>query len=109
MTKLENLLKDFLDHLIIEKNRSERTRRNYAFYLKRFFDFARITTPEQITGDVVRAYRLHLHGIRMPQNEELKSSTQNYHLIALRSFLKYLSKRDIKTLAPEKIELGKMP
>ncbi|KKU08110.1 MAG: Tyrosine recombinase XerD [Candidatus Magasanikbacteria bacterium GW2011_GWA2_45_39] len=109
MSKLETLLTDFLDHLIIEKNRSERTRRNYAFYLKRFFEFAHLASPEQITADVVRKYRLHLHGIRMPQNEELKSSTQNYHLIALRSFLKYLSKRDIKTLAPEKIELGKMP
>jgi site-specific recombinase XerD len=107
--KISSLITDFLDHLEIEKNRSPRTRANYEFYLKRFSNFAKDPAAADITGELVRSYRLHLNRLADAKGEPLKKNTQNYHLIALRAFLKYLSKRDIKSLAAEKVELGKMP
>lgn len=107
---LSELTTQFLEYIEIERNRSQTTVRNYAFYLGRFRDWARlrgITKPEQINLDTIREYRLWLN--RLGGKTPLKKNTQNYHLIALRSFLKYLAKRDIKTLVPEKIELAKMP
>lgn len=83
---------------------------NYACYLRRFLDWTKIqniTKPEQLTLDGMRAYRLWLN--RLHKEKPLKKNTQNYHTIAIRSFLKYLAKRDIKTLAPKKIELAKIP
>ncbi len=102
-------LRQFLEYMEIEKNRSPKTVRNYQFYLERFLNFAKISSPANITQEAVRNFRLWLHRQKDETSKELKTSTQNYHLIALRSFLKYLAKRDIKTLAPEKIELAKMP
>jgi len=110
MLKLKDLANQFLEHIEVEKNRSGKTVENYAFYLRRFLDWAHthhITAPEQLTLDVVRTYRLWLN--RLHKEKPLKKNTQNYHVIAVRSFLKYLAKRDIKTLAPEKIELAKTP
>jgi len=109
MTKLEQLTKEFLEYLEIEKGRSQKTTDNYKFYLKRFFSWAKIKEPSQIEQDLVRNYRLWLNRLKDRAGQLLKKNTQNYHLIALRTFLKYLAKRDIKTLAPEKIELAKMP
>lgn len=107
---LSRLLTDFLEHLEIEKGRSPRTIRNYDFYLRRFLDWSKITNPSHIAPELVRKYRLWLNRDVFGRLEPtLKKSTQNYHLIALRTFLTYLAKRDIKTLAPEKIELAKQP
>jgi site-specific recombinase XerD len=106
---LTSLKDDFLTYLEVERNRSERTVRNYDFYLKRFFNWAKETPPERLTLDQVRQYRVWLNRFKDERGEPLKKNTQNYHLIALRSFLKYLAKRDIQTLAPEKIELARMP
>ena len=106
---INTLLKDYLDHLEIEKNRSIKTRVNYERYLKKFLEFAKVSKPEQISQDLVRQYRLWLN--RQPASSKasagIKKNTQNYYLIALRNFLKYLAKRDIKTLSADKIELGK--
>lgn len=107
--KLSSLVTDFLEHLEIEKNRSQKTIQNYAFYLGRFVQWCGDKPPDKISGDAIRQYRLWLNRLVDVHGESLKKNTQNYHLIALRSFLKYLSKRDIKSLAPEKIELMKMP
>lgn len=104
----KDALRQFLEYLEIEKNRSPRTVNNYKFYLERFFNFAELKNAEDITLDSVRRYRLELHRKKDRWDKELKTSTQNYHLIALRSFLKYLAKQDVKTLAAEKIELAKM-
>jgi site-specific recombinase XerD len=99
-----------LEHLVIEKNRSEKTLQNYDFYLRRFLDWlGNDAKPAALTAEAVRRYRLWLNRLVDVHNEPLKKNTQNYHLIALRSFLKYLAKRDVKTLPPEKIELMKMP
>ena len=107
--KIASLITEFLEYLEIEKNRSQKTIQNYDFYLRRFVDWMGNTSPKSITGEKVRKYRLWLNRLVDVHGEPLKKNTQNYHLIALRSFLKYLSKRDIETLAPEKIELMKMP
>lgn len=112
MFLLNSYLKDFLEYLEIEKNRSHATIQNYRFYLERFLNWAserNIARPDKITAEHVRQYRLWLNRLTDAAGEPLKKNTQNYHLIALRSFLKYLAKRDIQSLAPEKIELMKMP
>lgn len=107
--RTKELIADYLTYLEVERNRSERTVRNYDFYLRRFFDWAKGKTPEQISLDNVRQYRVWLNRLRDERERPMKKNTQNYHLIALRSFLKYLAKRDIKTMAPDKIELARMP
>lgn len=109
-TSLSLLMRQFLEYCEIEKNRSNNTIQNYAFYLDRFITWAKkqhVSSAPDIDLELVRQYRLWLN--RLGGMNPLKKNTQNYHLIALRSFLKYLSKRDIKSLAPEKIELAKMP
>lgn len=106
---LKELQRQFLEYLEVEKNRSLKTIENYDRYLRRFLGLSRAEKPSDITDDLMRNYRLKLNRIKDPSGRELKKQTQFYHLIALRSFLKYLAKRDIKSLAPEKVELGKMP
>ncbi|NQV90444.1 tyrosine-type recombinase/integrase [Candidatus Uhrbacteria bacterium] len=107
-TQIDKLITDFLEYLEVERGRSELTIRNYDFYLRRFARWAKHPSPEKITDDLVHKYRLWLN--RTPEGREaetLKKSTQNYHLIALRSFLKYLARKDIISLAPDKIELAR--
>ncbi|EKE06705.1 MAG: Integrase family protein [uncultured bacterium] len=107
---LNKYLTQFLEHLEIERNRSQKTVENYNFYLSRFLEWlGKDATAKDITGESVRKFRLWLNRFTDSHGEELKKNTQNYHLIALRSFLKYLAKKDITTLASEKIELMKMP
>ena len=106
-SKVQTLLTQFLEYLEIEKNRSQLTVRNYDFYLQRFFEFAKIQNPGQLDLEKVRQFRLYLNRLNV-NGKTLKKSTQNYHIIALRSFLKFLAKRDIKTLAAEKLELAKI-
>jgi len=113
MVTLSTLIDDFLDHLEIEKNRSQHTRQNYAHYLNRFArftetEFKRDIKPSQITLPLVRKYRLFLNRFHDNNGRSLKTITQNYHTIALRAFLKFLAKQDIKSLPAEQIELGKM-
>jgi site-specific recombinase XerD len=102
-TEVEKLLRDYLNYLEIEKNRSPKTTENYKHYLREFLTFAKIASPKEITDEVVREFRLAL------ARREMKRITQSYYVIALRNFLKYLAKRDIKALAAEKIELPKIP
>lgn len=104
----ERYIQEFLEYLEIERGRSELTIKNYHFYLTRFSDWAKSPNPAEIDGEMVRNYRLYLNRAIVGRIEEnLKKNTQNYHLIALRAFLKYLAKRDVKTLSPDKIELAK--
>src|SRR3989338_104644 len=109
MSNLSKLLREFLEHLEIEKNRSLLTIRNYEFYLGRFIEWLGDKKPEDVTAEKIRDYRLWLNRLIDVHGDPLKKNTQNYHLIAIRSFLKYLSKRDITTLPAAKIELMKMP
>ena len=110
---LYDLLIDYLEYLEVELHRSQKTIENYNHYLDRFISFAdaefNVTQPEQITLDVVRKYRIYLHRHQTADKETFRPSTQNYHVIALRNFLKYLAKMDIATLSAEKLEVGKNP
>lgn len=106
---LDKLLVDFLEYLEIERNRSQKTIENYHHYLSRFLAWAKISEPKDITAELVRSYRIYLNRKTDGHGKELKKVTQNYHIIAIRSFLKYLAKRDIKSLAAEKLEVGKNP
>lgn len=97
----------YLEYLEIEKNKSQKTLENYGRYLDRFFGFSKIKTISELNEELIRQYRLHLNRLRNTKGEGLKKITQNYHIIALRTFLKYLAKTGIKTVAAERIELGK--
>ena len=110
MTVLEKHIREFLEYLEIERGRSARTIRNYDFYLQRFAAWAQVQRPEKITRDLIRRYRLWLNRAPMGREETtIKKSTQNYHLIALRTFLKYLARQEVASLSPEQIELAKQP
>jgi len=103
MKEIDRWLKDYLDYLEIELNYSPRTRENYERYLKQFVKFAKIESLKDISLEKVNEFRLKL------ARSTIKKNTQSYYLIALRNFLKHLIKRDQKVLAPEKIELPKVP
>lgn len=110
-TETQKLMQEFLEDLEITYNRSRRTVNNYEFYLNRFSGWLSekgVNKPQNITQDHVRQYRLWLNRLTSNKKEGLKTNTQNYHLIAVRAWLKYLAKRDIKALAPEKIDLAKV-
>ncbi len=107
--ELEEYAKRFLEHLEIELSRSPRTLASYGQALRFFFDWGPLTTPSDITADRVREYRIHLNRKPTRFGTTLKKNTQAYHAIVIRTFLKYLAKQDVKTLAAEKVEVGKMP
>lgn len=98
---------DFLEYLEIEQNRSQKTIRNYDHYLTRLIDFAGNIKVSDIDGELVRKWRLWLNRLGTNVSDELGKSTLNYHLIALRSFLKFCAKRDIPALSADKIELAR--
>lgn len=111
-SELESLKRAFLEYLEIERGRSLKTIENYNHYLSRFLSQSQAREPRNITEQSVRDFRLWLNRQRSCNNparsETLKKKTQNYHLIALRAFLKYLRKRHISSLEPETIELAKV-
>lgn len=104
---IQTLVDNFLVYCEVEKNRSELTTRNYKHYLDRFINWSKIKDPKEITLELVQQYRLYLNRLKDKNGKSLKKTTQSYHIIALRSFLKYLAKQDIKTLSAEKVELPK--
>lgn len=105
---MSELLLDFIEHLEVEGGRSAKTAENYRLYLERFIEFSGDIKVGDITSEVVRKYRLWLNRYKNDMDDGLKTITQAYHLIALRGFLKYLSSRDIASLAPDKITLPKV-
>jgi len=105
---MSELLLDFIEHLEVEGGRSAKTAENYTLYLERFVEFTNDITVDKITSEIIRKYRLWLNRYKNNNDDELSTITQSYHLIALRGFLNYLSKRDIPSLSPEKIELPKV-
>jgi site-specific recombinase XerD len=97
------LKRRFLEYIEISKGRSLKTIENYDRYLTRFLEFSKIQASNSITDEKVREFRLYLN------RQDLKKNTQNYYLIALRAFLKYLQREGVPTLAPERIELARVP
>ena len=110
MSSLKQLKTQFLEYVEIEKGRSLNTVRNYDHYLSVFLNFTKDDNPANINDNTVREFRLWLN--RQPagnnKNETLSKKTQNYYLIALRAFLKYLARQEIKSLSSERIELAKV-
>lgn len=110
--KLKELKLQFLEYLEIERGRSVKTIENYDRYLTRFFEYAKTDDPGKITESMVREFRIFLN--RQPgtkvggRMDPMKRRTQNYYLIALRAFLKYVRKRGVSSLSPEVIELAKV-
>ncbi len=108
-TQLHDLRQEFLEYLEIERGRAVKTVENYYRYLDRFFEHSKVKSPKDITEAKVREFRLWLNRQPAPNGDTLKRKTQNYYLIAIRAFLKFLRKRGITSLSPEKIELAKVP
>jgi site-specific recombinase XerD len=96
-----------LEYLEIEQNRSQKTIQNYDHYLTRLIDFAGEIKVSDINPELIRKWRLWLNRLGTNTSDELGKSTQNYHLIALRSFLKFCAKRDIPALTADKVELAR--
>ncbi len=110
LMSLKDLKQEFLEYVEIEKGRSVKTVENYDRYLSHFLQFAKISDPKDFTDELFRSYRLALNRKsveRKTGSDNLKKNTQNYYLIALRAFLKYLAYRGVKSLSPERIELAK--
>ena len=112
-TEIERLQREFLEYLEIERGSSLKTVENYQRYLTRFFEFTKVNNPIDITDEKVREFRLYLNrqssGNNRATGETLKKKTQNYYLIGLRGFLKYLAKHKIDSLPADRIELAKVP
>lgn len=122
--ELESLKNQFLEYVEIEKGRSLKTVENYDRYLNSFIEYLKREVPSpkvsHVTSDLIRNYRLWLNrrpsgdilgkkDASLVSHETLKRKTQNYYLIALRSFLKYLNKREIEAVPADSIELAKVP
>jgi len=104
----EAMKRQFLEYIEIERGRAVKTVINYDHYLTRFFAQMGVKNVSDITEDKVREFRLWLN--RQPGTSgSMKRRTQNYYLIALRAFLKFLRKREIPCISPERIELAKLP
>jgi len=107
--EIETAKRQFLEHTEIERGRAVKTIENYNRYLTRFFSWGEIKDTGQITEEKVREFRLWLNRQPGAGRDSMKRKTQNYYLIALRSFLKFLRKRGIDGMSPERIELAKVP
>lgn len=105
---LSEFIVDFLEYLEVEQNRSQKTAENYHLYLMRLVEFANDPIVDKIDTEMVRKWRLWLARFEDEHGNPLAKLTQAYHLIALRSFLKFCSKRGIEALAPDKIELPRV-
>ena len=124
MSNLYDLKREFLEYCELDKGRSSLTTQNYDRYIDRFLDFLSGLTPGKpnpekkyvknknifpadVTQEVVRRYRLYVNRLKDQEGHDLKSITQNYHIIALRAFLRYLAWRGIETLSAEKVPVAK--
>ncbi|OGG43784.1 hypothetical protein A2841_02600 [Candidatus Kaiserbacteria bacterium RIFCSPHIGHO2_01_FULL_48_10] len=105
---IEKLKREFLEYLEITRGRSVKTIENYDHYLSRFIMFSKVKSAPDITEENIREFRLWLNR-QAGTAGSMKRKTQNYYLIALRAFLKFLAKKGVKALPPERIELAKVP
>ena len=113
MTQLETLKREFLEHIEIEKGRALKTVENYDHYISRYFEFSKVKNPSDITAESVREFRLWLNRQSMGNNRStgktVSRKTQNYYMIALRVFLKFLTRRKVESMSAEEIDLAKIP
>lgn len=100
-------LAEFLDALELERGRSLKTIENYSHYLNRFYEYAGDIQVAKINDKTIAGWRKWLNRLRLDDGRSVSIATINYHLIAMRSFLKYLARQDVESLPPERIELAK--
>jgi len=114
---LKEAIDRFLEYCELDRNLSQKTVRMYAYYMKFFQKWINRKNPEKsstlkienITEEDVRNFRLYLsRDYHNPYKGDLKQQTQNYFLVALRSFFRFCIKKGHKTLSPEQIDLGKV-
>lgn len=116
-SELERNIQEYLEYLEVERNVSPLTVRNYNHYLRRFVNWMSQqgkTKISEVTQDIVRQYRIYLSRLPVSPNRGsggdrsvLSRKTQGYHIIALRSLLRWLIRNDKQALAPDKIDLPK--
>lgn len=103
----------FLEYIEIEKGLNQLTISSYDFELSRFLKYTKIQKTDEITLDVIRSFRIHLNRLKIKRSGSpsltLSKKSQNHHLIVVREFLRFLIKLDIKTIAPDQVELAKVP
>lgn len=109
MATIQQWKRRFLEHIEIALNRSPKTIENYDQCLSQFFAWSNVKTPEAITSEMVRKYRLFLNRASNTHKEALKKNSQLHHIIILRTFLKFLTKQDVPVIPPERIEVGTTP
>ena len=110
--KIKEALQRFLEYQEIEKGRSLKTVRNYNQYISKYVEFSGVKDTRDINAENIRQFRLHLNRlpgmkIKGQATSTMKKQTQNYYLIAIRMFLKYLMKQGQKVYSPDHIELAK--
>ena len=102
-----------MEYVEIERGRALKTVENYDHYLSVFLAQTKVKKPSDITDNAVREFRLWLNrqvtGNNKQSGQTMSRKTQNYYLIAIRAFLKYLARQEIKTMPSERIELAKVP
>lgn len=94
----------FIDYLEFEKKYSSLTIRNYSHYLNRFAVFLKneqINNLNEIDGFLIDKYKDSLLGIG------LSKKTTGYHLIAVRSFFKWIHKNGENILSVDQIAVPK--
>lgn len=97
------MIEKYMLYLQYEKNVSPKTIENYSLWL------GRLVTH---TGDkqLAELNQMELLDRRMTLTQrKLSTKTINYHITAVRAFLKFCHKMDLECLAPEKLELAKVP
>ena len=105
----ETAKRQFLEYIEIERGRAVKTVENYDHYLTRYFEQMGIKKVDDISEQNIRDFRLWLNRQAGTNAGQMKRRTQNYYMIALRAFLKFLRKREIECVNPERIELAKLP
>lgn len=109
MKKIEDLIDQYLNYLKLEKNYSENTLDTYSHYLNRFLEWMDVDQIDGVSPTLVRNYQIKLYDYRDEKGDKLAAKTRNYHLIALRGFLRYLVvQRELNVMPPEKVSLGKI-
>ena len=106
---VEMAKRQFLEYIEIERGRAVKTVENYDRYLSRYFAQMKIQDVGDISEQNIREFRLWLNRQKGSGSDSMKRRTQNYYMIALRAFLKFLRKRAIACISPERIELAKLP
>jgi site-specific recombinase XerD len=116
---LSELKTQFLEYIEIEKGRAVKTVSNYDHYLTTFINQTKVKDPKEITNEKVREFRIwlnrqpgakayHVMGGPVSSGGTMSKKTQNFYLIALRTFLKFLSRRGFTSLSADNIELAKV-